>query len=73
MANASGKLAKPAAAAVLVITMPILVDIASEPYADRGPVRSWLTGVGKIAVALVLFWSADQFRPDDVSRETEQG
>jgi hypothetical protein len=52
---------KTAAAAVLIVTLPVVVDVAADPYADRGLLRSWWYGARALAGALAVKWAADQF------------
>lgn len=50
-----------AARAVITGFIPVMVDVASEPYARRGLARSWLHGAGKLAAAAVIGWAASEF------------
>lgn len=38
--------------------IPVLVDVATEPYARRGLARSWLYGAGKLAASAGISWAA---------------
>lgn len=48
---------KAAALVFLSATVPVLVDTAVEPYADRGIAESWLRGAVMTAV-IILFGKA---------------
>lgn len=52
---------KIAAGAVLAATLPIAVDVAADPYADRGPLRSWCRGAVTLAAAVIMRWALTQF------------
>lgn len=51
---------KAVAAAVLGAALPLMVDAATEPWADRGPVRSWLAGACKLGAVFAVSWAADE-------------
>lgn len=54
-----------AAGAVLMGAVPVLVDVAVNPYAQRGVARSWLYGAGTLGAAAVLAWAAGEYsRPE---------
>lgn len=55
---------KIAAGAVLAVALPIVVDIAADPYADRGPARSWCRGAVTLAAAVIMRWALSQFEPE---------
>jgi hypothetical protein len=48
---------KAVAAAVLGAALPLIIDAWTEPFADRGPVRSWLAGSCKIAAVVAVNWA----------------
>lgn len=52
---------KIAAGAVLAVALPVVVDVAADPYADRGPVRSWCRGAVTLAAAVIMRWALSQF------------
>ena len=51
------KVKKLAAGAIVGAVLPIMTDVATEPYADRGPLQSWLWGAGKLAALGVIGWA----------------
>lgn len=55
---------KAAAVVVVGLTLPVMVDAATEPYARRGPGASWLAGAAKLAPALALAWAVRELGSD---------
>jgi hypothetical protein len=51
---------KAAGVAVLGIALPLMVDTAAEPYADRGIVRSWLSGARSVVPVLAVAWAYEE-------------
>lgn len=49
-----------AARAIVMGALPVLVDVASEPYARRGVARSWMHGAAKIGTAVTISWAAGE-------------
>lgn len=44
-----------------IVTLPLLIDVATEPYAyDRGPIRSWFHGAGKLIPVLIFAWAVSE-------------
>lgn len=48
---------KLAAGLIAAAVLPVMVDAAVDPFADRGMVESWWYGAGPLALAVVLGWA----------------
>lgn len=48
---------KAAAWSILAATMPIVVDVASDPYANRSVGASWLRGAAILSGAGIFAWA----------------
>jgi hypothetical protein len=54
----SMNLKKIAATTIVAAGFPVLVDVAADPYADRGIIKSWFYGAGILAGAMIIDWAS---------------
>lgn len=69
-------LKKTAAIVVVAAGFPIMVDVAIDPYADRGIARSWLRGAAILAGAIIMQWASDEVfhvKPKDPPSLPDEG
>jgi hypothetical protein len=51
---------KIAATTIMAVAVPILFDACVNPYADRGPVKSWCYGAGTLAAFMIIGWASKE-------------
>ncbi len=63
------KVRKAAAWAVVGAVLPLMADVASDPYSDAGVARSWLRGAGKLGVLGMIVWAFRVVQGDELAAE----
>lgn len=53
-------LKKIAATTIVAAGFPVLVDVAVNPYADRGIIKSWFYGAGILAGVMTMEWASKE-------------